>query len=281
MPENSRAGDTRAHGNSRPASARGTHGPYGPYLLRTAATCTAVAAALLFSPVPSLADDADDLTAQELSDKAKESLRKAKSVHLKLTDDSADARTSTTEPTSMDLALDQDGNCAGSMEMGSDGGSVEIVKRGEEVWMKPDAAFWKTQVPGGQGEEIAKLFKDRYIHGSTSDAMLKGMADTCDLGSFQEEVTGDEEAERTLKKGDETKVDGTKTVPLTYKEDGTTTTLYVTTNSPHRLVKATETGGDEDMTLTFTDYDKPVPSKTPSADDSVEVSKLQGELQEA
>ncbi|KUO21733.1 N-acetyltransferase [Streptomyces dysideae] len=84
---------------------------------------------------------------------------------MKLTDRSAATRTSRTQPTSMDLALDRDGNCVGTMEMGSDGGSVEIVKRGEEVWMKPDTAFWKAQVPGGEGDEVAELFKNRYIHG--------------------------------------------------------------------------------------------------------------------
>jgi hypothetical protein len=149
-----------------------------------------------------------------------------------------------------DLSLDQDGNCVGSMEMGAGGGSVEIVKQGDEVWMKPDAAFWKAQVPGGQGDAVAELFKNLphsrlrssggtpIIHGSTNDAMLKGMADTCDLNSFQQEVdTGSSDAGK-LSKGDGT-----------------------------------------DMTLSFSDYGKPVPSKTPPADETVDVGKLQDELQ--
>jgi hypothetical protein len=62
--------------------------------------------------------------------------------------------------------------------MGGHGGSVELVKRGEQVWMKPDTAFWKAQVPGPQGDAVAQLFKGRYIHGTTKDAMLKGLSDT-------------------------------------------------------------------------------------------------------
>jgi len=238
-----------------------------------------VAAALLLSPVLIAADDGDDLTARQLADQAKDNLLHAKSVHLKLTDRSTDTRTSTTQPASMDLALDRHGNCVGSMEMGAHGGSVEIVKQGDEVWMKPDADFWKAQVPGGQGDAVAELFKNRYIHGSTSDAMLKGMADTCDLTSFQKEVAGDKNGAATLTKDDETTVDGTKVIPLKGTEDGRREVLYVTSDSPHRLVKATQHGGGTDLTLTFTDYDKPVPTATPSADESVDVGKLQEELQ--
>lgn len=244
--------------------------------------CTVAVAALLLSPGLSAlarADDGGGASAQELSDKAQETLLKAKSVHLKLTDDSAGTRTSTTQPTSMDLALDQDGNCAGSMEMGSDGGSVKIIVRGDQVWMKPDAAFWKSQVPGGQGDAAAELFKNRYIHGSTADALLKGMADSCDLDSLQRQITSGPDEQHALKKGSETKVDGAKVIPLSFREGGKKTVLYVSTDSDHHLVKATEKSADSDLTLLFTDYDKPVPSATPSAAESVDISKLQGELQ--
>ncbi|MEU6377701.1 hypothetical protein [Streptomyces sp. NPDC046909] len=237
-------------------------------------------AVLLLSPVLVAADDGDDLSARQLADQAKDNLLDAGSVHLRLTDRSTSTTASRTQPTSMDLALDQDGNCVGSMKMGAGGGSVEIVKQGDEVWMKPDRTFWKAQVPGSQGDAVAELFKNRYIHGSTNDAMLKGMADTCDLTSFQKEVEGDgSDDANALTKGDETTVDGTKVIPLTGTEDGNRTVLYVTSDSPHRLVKAIQRGDGTDMTLTFTDYDKPVPTATPSADESVDVGKLQEELQ--
>lgn len=236
-------------------------------------------AVLLLSPALIAADDGDDLTARQLADQAKDNLLDAESVRLRLTDRGTSATTSKTQPTSMDLTLDQDGNCVGSMRMGSGGGTVEIVKRGDEVWMKPDRTFWKAQVPGSQGDAVAELFEDRYIHGSTNDAMLKGMADTCDLTSFQEEVEGDGSEETPLKKGEETTVDGTKVIPLTGTEDGKKAVLYVTSDSPHQLVRATQRGDGTNTTLTFTDYDKPVPTTTPSADESVDVGKLQEELQ--
>ncbi|MFI1725751.1 hypothetical protein [Streptomyces sp. NPDC020489] len=234
---------------------------------------------LLLSPVLVGADDGDDLTARQLADQAQDNLLDAESVRLRLTDRGTSTTTSKTQPTSMNLALDQDGDCVGSMRMGSGGGSVELVKQGDEVWMKPDRTFWKAQVPGSQGEAVAELFKNRYIHGSTDDAMLKGMADTCDLTAFQRDVGGDSSEDGKLTKGDETTVDGTKVIPLTGTEDGKRAVLYVTSDSPHRLVKAIQRGDGTDLTLTFSDYDKPVPTATPSADESVDVGKLQEELQ--
>ncbi|KOG34058.1 lipoprotein [Streptomyces resistomycificus] len=242
--------------------------------------CAAAGAALLLSSAPAAAGDADDLSARELATQAKDHLLDVESVHLKLTDRGADARTSGTQPTSMDLSLDQAGDCVGTMRMGSDGGSVEIVKQGDEVWMKPDTAFWKAQVPGSEGDAVAKLFGNRYIHGSTDDAMLKGMADICDLTAFQKDVdTAGPSGDTPLTKGEETTVDDTRVIPLKGSEDGMRTTLYVTSDAPHRLVSATQKGAGTDMTLAFTDYDKPVPTKTPPAEDSVEVGKLREELE--
>ncbi|MFE0672858.1 hypothetical protein [Streptomyces sp. NPDC058867] len=237
----------------------------------------ALGAALLLAPALPVAA-AEDPTARELADEAERNLRDAESVRLRLTDRSEGTETSTTQPTSMDLALDRSGNCAGTMEMGSDGGSVEIVKRGDEVWLKPDTAFWKAQVPGDQGDAVAELFDGRYIHGSTDDALLKGMADTCDLRNFQREADSSP-GSASLRKGEETTRDGTEVVPLTGEVDGARTTLYVTADSPHLLVEATQRDQDTDVRLRFSEYDEPVPTRTPSADDSVDVGRLQEELQ--
>ncbi|MFF4348090.1 hypothetical protein [Streptomyces sp. NPDC001530] len=246
-------------------------------------TCAAAAAALLLSPAlatAALADDGDNPTAQQLADQAREGLRTAKSVHLNLTDKSAAASASKRVPTSIDLSLDQDANCAGSMRMGADGGSVKLIKRGADVWMKPDTEFWKAQIPGNQGSAVADLFNNRYIHGSTSDTLLIGMAGVCDLTAFQREALSDSDHVPPLKKGAETTLDGTKVIPLTYpREDGRTIMMYVTADSNHHLFRATEKGEGADTALTFTDYNKPVPSATPSADESVDISELQSELQ--
>jgi hypothetical protein len=238
------------------------------------AACTA--AALLAAPAVALADT-DDLSAREISDKAEKELLDAKSVHLKLEQKGKDVDKG--EPVSMDLTLDQDDNCVGSLRMADKGGSFELIKRGERVWLKPDAAFWKAQIPGGQGEAAADLIGDRYLYGTTKDALLKDMAGVCDLNTIQDEVKDQPDDDAKLTKGDTTKIDDTKVIPVTGKEDGKTTTLYVAAEGTPYLVRAVEKGRGTDSTLTFKDYDKPVPTKTPSDEDSVDVSQLPGQVE--
>lgn len=240
--------------------------------------CVTASAALIFAPAQATASDADDLTARQLATQAKDNLLGAESVRLQFTDRSPGVDENRTRPASMNLAMDRGGNCAGTMTMGAQGGSVEIIKRGKQVWMKPDTAFWKAQVPGGQGDEAAELFENRYIHGTTDDSVLKGLADTCDLTKFQKNVETGASGATPLTKGRETTLDGTKVVPLNGTKDGKQTTLHVTADAPHRLVGATQKGKDTDLILSFSDYDVPVPSQTPPADESVDVDKLREEL---
>ncbi|MEU7579531.1 hypothetical protein AB0B50_18210 [Streptomyces sp. NPDC041068] len=228
------------------------------------------------------------MSAQEISDKAKQELLDAKSVHISMKATGADATkdsdsdsdaSDSDDPTSMELTLDRDENCTGTMRM-ANGATLELVKRGDKVWMKPDETFWKTQIPGGEGEAAAELFKNRYIHGSTSDAMLKEVAEVCDLGKIQKDIEDDSDDDtKSLEKGGAAKVDGTSAITLTGTDDGKETTLYVATEGKPYLLKAVEKGDGDDTTTTFSDYDEPVPSKTPSADESVDVSKLRERLQ--
>jgi hypothetical protein len=244
------------------------------------ALCAAasVTAALLLSPALAPAAHAGDdgPSARALADEARDHLLEARSVHLTFTDRTRN--TDRTVPASMDVALDRAGDCVGELVMSAGGGSVELIKRGDQVWMKPDTAFWKAQLPGRQGEAVAEILQDRYIHGSTHDTVLRGMADTCDLSAFQRKAAAGSSHDAKLTKGEETTREGTTVIPLNGTEDGKKTVLYVTSAAPHRLVEATRKGGGTDQSLTFTDYDKPVPSATPPARDSVDVHELQQEL---
>ncbi|MFF3489881.1 hypothetical protein ACFYWS_00905 [Streptomyces sp. NPDC002795] len=255
-----------------------------PSRLHRAARAPVAAAfvcATLLSAGPAMADDGDaeDKSAQELADAAKKELLDAKSLHLKVKNSAEDR--DTRKPALVDLRLDENGNCTGELRMGTGGakgGSVDLVKRGDEVWIKPDATFWKTQLPGRSGDLAAELIGDRYVHGTTDDPMLDGLAGTCDLDSFRDRLKdgSDRATKDELAKGDQKKVAGTEVVPLTSAGTKERITLYATADAPHRLVRATEKGSDESLSMTLTDYGKPVPKKTPSAEDSIDVSDLRG-----
>lgn len=246
------------------------------------ATCTATAAAavtLLSSPPAgglAPAQPGGGPSAQQLAAQARASLQKAKSVRLGYTDLGAQATSSRSLPTSMDLSLDQGGNCTGTLTLGGHGGSVQLVKRGTDVWLKPDAAFWKAKFAGRQGNAAASSFKNRYIHGTTANGMLSGIASTCDLKALQQVATGGPALPPSLKKGARTTLGGTPVIPLSFRKNGLTSTLYVTADPAHRLYRAAQRGPGTNLTLTFTHYDEPVVLKTPPANQSVDVSKVQG-----
>ncbi|GGZ03945.1 hypothetical protein GCM10010300_54680 [Streptomyces olivaceoviridis] len=228
------------------------------------------------SGAPKTPDDGP--SARALAREARTQLLRARSVHLGFTDHRAGG--DRTAPASLELTLDRGGNCVGKLVMGDDGGSVALVKRGDQVWMKPDAAFWKAQLPDRRGDAVAARLKNRYLHGSTKAGVLRGMSGTCDLSAFQRIAAAESSPRTALTKGKETKVDGTKVIPLTGTEhDGKKITLYVTSAGPHRLVRATRQGAGTDQDLTFTGYDKPVPSATPAPAQSVDISELQRELE--
>ncbi|GHE95507.1 hypothetical protein GCM10018785_70890 [Streptomyces longispororuber] len=218
------------------------------------------------------------LSAREISDRARRALLGAKSVHIEVEDRSKDAEKD--DPAHMDLALDRDGNCAGTMGFARGGGRAELVKRGDKVWLKPDDAFWRNQLPRGQGEAAAELFKGRYLHGTTRDEMLRDLSEICDLKELQSGVDDDPEETKGLKKGGGTTVAGTRVVPLTATEDGADKALYVASEGTPYPIRITQKDGDSDQTTTFSDYDEPVPVRTPAAKESLDIAKLEKRLRQ-
>ncbi|MEU4131698.1 hypothetical protein [Streptomyces wuyuanensis] len=216
-------------------------------------------------------DDIETLTARQIAEKAREALVGARSVHITSKGDLREPGS----PNELDLALDRSGNCAGTVSMG-DEGSVEIVKRGETVWMKPDAAFWKNQVPGG-GDTVKELVGDRYLRGTTDNGLLKGMTEVCDLDRFVDRLTGVPTSDVDLTKGKKTKVDGVDAIPVSGNLAGRTITLYVATEGkPYPVRLVVTSAGAAKATVDFSDFDEPVPTETPPAGESVDLSTLLG-----
>ncbi|MBL1081394.1 hypothetical protein JK359_05275 [Streptomyces actinomycinicus] len=238
--------------------------------------CAVASAALLFSPAlttAAAADDGDGPDAQALAEEAQRNAEDADSLRLELEDRAAADKRS--EPKSMDLTLDRQGNCVGALAFGADGGTSEFVKQGDEVWMKGDRAYWKAQDPDG-GTETADLLQDRYVHGTTDEKEFKDFEDVCDLRAFQKDLAVDS-FDRTPTKGEATTLDDVAVIPVRGEMDGVATTLYITSDAPHLLVESVQKGDGTDETSTFSDYDEPVPSATPAPDQSVDLSDLDRE----
>ncbi|MFG2297392.1 hypothetical protein [Streptomyces sp. NPDC048603] len=201
-------------------------------------------------------------------EKGTQTLAKAKSVRMlaKVVEVSG--------TTTLDLHFDVDGNCTGSVTPPGNAGRAEIVKRGQDVWLKPDAKFLQAQMPGPAGQDAAEVINGRWIHGSAGNPMLGDFAEVCDLSAFQKQYASKPRT-ANAEKGGKTEVDGKPAITATSRTGAESTTYYVATEGTPYLLQVEGRKAGQQGKATFTEYDKPVPAKTPSKAESVELSNLQ------
>ncbi|MBX7470446.1 hypothetical protein K1Y80_30755 [Streptomyces sp. MAG02] len=242
-------------------------------LCSTALTALTTLVVLALCPAGATAAPADDtgsLSADQLARRSHDALLSARSLHV-----TAQGDLGSGAGTSFDLTLDRSGNCRGSVSLGPQG-SVEIIRRGTDVWIKPNAAFWKNEVPGG-GSALASLVGDRYLKGTTNDPVLRNTTDVCDLDTFQKYLDTSAKLPATdLTKGRPTTVDGVAAIPVTATRQGRTYTLDVAASGKPYPVRFTVARGPAapDATVRFGGFDQPVPTATPAAADAVDISGL-------
>ncbi|MEU2391817.1 hypothetical protein [Streptomyces sp. NPDC007369] len=235
---------------------------------RVAAVLAAGAASMLSAgfALPS-GSGIEDESARVIVDRARAELAGARSVHM------VAQVQDTAGSTTLDLHLDVNGNCAGSVRLPRGGGSAEMVKRGQDIWVKPDKAFLQSQVPGTAGEDAAALINDRWIHGNAGNVLLRGLTQVCDLSDFQRKYAA-RPASENLAKGGTTTVNGQAAVTVTGREGADTATYYVATEGEPYLLRVEGVENGHRGRADFSDYNEPVPARTPPPKESVDLSDL-------
>ncbi|WP_284577278.1 hypothetical protein [Streptomyces sp. 2P-4] len=234
---------------------------------KAAAVLAAGCSAALLTGLAPAGNGIEDESARAIVDKARTELAEARSVHMV-----AHAAGEEGEA-ALDLRFDVDGNCAGSVSLPRGGGRAEIVKRGQDIWVKPDGAFLRSQVPAPAADGAAALIGDRWLHGTSGDALLRKLTDVCDLKDFQRAyashlATGD------LSKGGRATVGGSPAVTVTATRGGDTVTFYVATEGEPRLLRLEGREDGRSARADFLDYGAPVPARTPPPEQSVDISGL-------
>ncbi|MFK0255053.1 hypothetical protein [Streptomyces sp. NPDC090445] len=235
---------------------------------RVAAVLAAGAASTLLAGFAAPAGNGiEDESARVIVDRARAELAGARSVHMVAqVQDAAGA-------TTLDLRLDVNGNCAGRVGLPKGGGSAEMVKRGQDIWLKPDTAFLTSQVPGPAGKDAAALINDRWIHGSAENVLLRGLTQVCDLSEFQRKYAA-QPASENLTKGGTATVDGAPAITVTGRDGADTATYYVATEGKPYLLRVEGVESGQRGRADFSDYNEPVPAKTPPPQESVDLSDL-------
>ncbi|MER7107860.1 hypothetical protein [Streptomyces sp. NPDC000229] len=171
------------------------------------------------------------------------------------------------------MALDTKGQCAGTITMGSTG-TMELIKSGKLAYMRFDEAFLRDQNKGGSPEEteaVLKMLKGRWVQSDATDPEFKDGLEMCELDTMLSEF---ETGINFAKRGEETTVNGKKALTLTENDGDATYKIYVATEGEPYLLKIEQKGGEEPGTMSFKDYNKPVPAKKPAVKDILDLDEL-------
>ncbi|WP_217242397.1 hypothetical protein [Streptomyces sp. AC555_RSS877] len=201
------------------------------------------------------------LSGGEIAERAMEATTGASSLRMK--GDIPDEESGGT--LQIDMALDKKGECAGTMSVGGQG-EAELIKTGDTVYMKYDEAFLRAQSEGesqADTEAAVELLAGKWTRMSAKGQDAQDIASFCDLAT----VLGDAEDGRSdATRGKTTTVDGAPAIVLREKDGKDRYTLYVATEGEPYLLRVDNTSGKDAGTLTFTDFDEPVPAQRPSGD---------------
>ncbi|MET8627158.1 hypothetical protein ABZW30_25935 [Kitasatospora sp. NPDC004669] len=243
-----------------------------------APAATTAAATPTATPTPTAAAlDTDKLSAQEIEKKTKDAL--AAATAFKMSGTIADEGGNM----DMDLAMDNKGQCKGTMSLPGMG-KVEIINDGKASYLKGDSAFWtaiSSKNGGKDGGKVAEFLKGRYLTGFDSDPQMKMMTSFCSLTDFSKQITDGKT--KKAEKGAPGNINGLKTFSLKVTDDsGEQSTLHIATEGkPYPVRIETDSAKDGKTTINLTDFDKPLTVQTPPADNTIDFSKFKDQVKAA
>lgn len=203
------------------------------------------------------------LSGGQIADRALKATTGASSVRLKgrVSDDESKG------VIDIDMAIDHEGRCAGTMRM-SGQGKADLIKTGSTVYMKYDEAFLRAQSEGESKEDTqaaVDMLAGKWTKMAVKGQDAKDIASFCDLDSVLGDISDGGTAGTT--RGKTTQVDGTPAITLHEKDGKERYTAYVATEGkPYLLRVDSVSGGKEPEHLSFADYGKPVPARKPTGE---------------
>lgn len=181
---------------------------------------------------------------------ARAAITALKSVHI------SGSTTSSGAAFGLDLSLDTQGNCTGSITSGTD--KIQIVGLGSSaVYLKADPAFW--QRAGGVSAAVAAQLGPKWVTGQA----VAPFGTVCNLSSFDKSLGATTVAQDKPMLINTSSVAGVDVVNLKItNQDGSTSVLSVAADTPHNIIKVTDgTGG---KALIFSQFNVPVKATAPA-----------------
>ncbi|CAM5458586.1 hypothetical protein ACFW5U_29370 [Streptomyces rochei] len=266
-------GGTDGTGATAPAGSAASGKPDGSASASRPASGGAEAAAAPSASASASEGPFAGLSATEISDRALEATTGARS--LRMTGDVPDEESGGT--IRIDLALDREGECAGTMSMDGQG-EAELIKTGDTVYLKYDEQFLRAQSEGepqADTEALVSLLAGRWTKMSATGPDAKDMTSFCDLDTMLDGADGsgegdgsDGDGDAQVTRGRATTVDGAPAFTLLETDGQDRSTLYIAAEGKPYLLRFDHASGSagESGTLLFSDYDEPVPTDAPTGD---------------
>jgi hypothetical protein len=187
-------------------------------------------------------------TAAQISEAVRSDMKAARSVTID----------GTTKDEEFRVSLADDGTCTGTIEPAT-GGKATVVEDVSGSYVRGNAAYWQgqasTDADRKRVDTALKVWDGRWVKSPRSGGYLLPQ---CDFATFLPLLTS---GDRTLAtKGSEREVDGVEAVAIQADQAGVKSTMWVSTDAPHRIVRLTQSGG---TVYAFSQYDEPVSITTP------------------
>jgi hypothetical protein len=224
---------------------------------------------LVLAGLAACSDDGDDSpesfsdgTAAEIRDAVVADMEELTSVRM--------AGTATVEgqPVTLDVQMDTDGNCVGSIVL--KGGRAQLINTPTESYLRGTGQFWRntSQTPA-QGAAFVRKVGSKWVRMGEGAG---GFSSFCDLDQIVSSIS---EESITVDKGEFGEVDGVGAVSLTKPGSvGGTDTVWVAAEGRHYILKLETVGGDEPGSFTLTDHDQPVDVHLPDASEVIDLDNL-------
>ncbi|RJS45957.1 hypothetical protein [Nocardioides cavernaquae] len=198
-----------------------------------------------------------DTSAKQVEKDVKAAMSGLKSVHL-----GGEVEQDGTK-LELDLSLNTDGDCTGSIGLGTMG-KLDLIRVDGASFVRPDEAFWTASGAGA----VAKAAKGKWIGGEDAFGGMAGQI--CDLDGMLDDINSDDDSYGKVSEAEP--IDGKDVVKVAFTTtDDSKGTLYVLSDDPHYVVKADV--GDEGS-ITFSEFDEPVEPKAPAKNQVIDASKL-------
>ncbi|MQY12181.1 hypothetical protein SRB5_23110 [Streptomyces sp. RB5] len=242
------------------------------------AAVPAALCALAFGGSAVAADDngVGELGARGIVREARDAFGTAGSMHARMTGEGLPDGI----PAAWDLRLDDRGRCTGRVWLKPGKAGVEVLRQGEDLWLRPDAEWLAVKFPGLPADVRKALLDGTYLHVPATHPAAAEVAQFCDLDALRGQMRQfpAPTAGTPLDKGGTATVDGTPVVDVSAEQGGTENHVYVATEGTPYPLRTTSTTDDGTMALTITmsEFDEPVTVKPPPAGRTIDLGVAPG-----